>query len=192
MDLRCFIAIEITPKVKESIRYIVDILGKTGAAVKWVPAENVHLTLKFLGSTDESLIDQIKATLCKKLLTYNPFYIKIAGVGCFPNTRHPRVIWVGVESSDVLLGLHKNIDEGMAQFGYPVEKRDFSPHLTIGRVKAQKRIPEMIRLLNDFRGSSFDTIEVSRIHLMKSELKPAGAEYYSLAEIPLGRRTDAE
>lgn len=192
MDLRCFIAIEMPESQKKSIKNIIDILMKSGADVKWVSSENIHITLKFLGQTDESLITSIKETLYKKLLPYNPFYIKISDVGCFPDVRRPRVIWVGIEESSTLKNLQKEIDNEIVKFGYSIEKRDFSPHLTIGRVRSQKGIAKMIKILDEFSTFSFGNIEIKNITLMKSELKPVGAKYHALAEIPFGRRNDVK
>jgi 2'-5' RNA ligase len=186
MALRCFIAIETPESVKEIIGNIMDILTKTDADVKWVPYENIHITLKFLGNTDEALITPIKNALCKKLLPYKPFYIKITDIGYFPGSRRPRVIWLGIEESEVLGKLHSDINNEMVFFGYEEEKRKFSPHFTIGRVRSQKRIQEMIKTMNEFSTPSFEDIEIRNITLMKSELNPAGAKYHRLAEIPFG------
>ena len=98
MALRCFIAIEIPEAIKRAIVSSIDGLKKSGADVKWVSPENIHITLQFLGETEEAHIPLIKEALDKILLPYSPFYIKIAGVGCFPDTRRPRVIWVGRKS----------------------------------------------------------------------------------------------
>jgi 2'-5' RNA ligase len=84
MLLRCFIAIEIPAIIKKSISDIINRLKQSGSDVKWVSAENIHITLQFLGETEESLIPDIKGALYKILASYSPFYIKIADVGCFP------------------------------------------------------------------------------------------------------------
>ena len=85
MLLRCFIAIEIPETIKKSVADIIDSLKKSGSDVKWVSEENIHITLQFLGETEESLIPDIKGALYKILAPYSPFYIKIADVGCFPS-----------------------------------------------------------------------------------------------------------
>jgi 2'-5' RNA ligase len=188
MDLRCFIAIEIPDGIKKSIGQAVDNLRKSGADVKWMPDENIHITLKFLGSTEDTLIDKIKDALAEKISTYSPFSITINGTGHFPPGRHPRVIWVGVEDSGVLAGLQKDIDTVMIKFGYPEENRPFTGHLTVGRVRSDKRMTEMLKKLDEFHTISFGELLIKGITLMKSELKPGGARYYSLAEIPFGGR----
>jgi len=165
-------------------------LKKTGADVKWVNAGNIHLTLKFLGNTDASLIPALADALSKKLSLYHAFYITIAGVGCFPSEKRPRVIWVGMKDSEVLANIQKDVDAVLTGFGFAPEVRSFSPHLTIGRVRSLKKIAELMTRIADFRMSDLGRVEVSAVHIMKSELKPAGAEYSSLVRIPLRNREE--
>jgi 2'-5' RNA ligase len=186
MNIRCFIAVHLTEEVRKSLADVISELRKSRADVKWVPAGNIHLTLKFLGSTDEALIPAIRESLSKKLSHYKPFYIKIADIGCFPSEKRPRVIWIGMEGADVLKAIQKDVDAEISKFGFAPDDRPFSPHLTIGRVRSTKNITELIEGFAEFKGVDFGEIEISSIHVMKSDLKPAGAEYSSLAEIPLG------
>ncbi len=186
--MRCFIAVTIPEPVKKAIGEVADVLRKSGADVKWVAAENIHITLKFLGSTDEEIIEDIKDALAARVSSYRPFYIRISGAGYFPPGRRPRVVWIGLGDSGVLEDLQRDVEGEMTRFGYPGEDRPFSPHLTIGRVRSDKRMTELLKRLDEFREKDFAEIEIKGITLMKSELKPAGAEYFSLAEIPFGGR----
>ena len=188
MLLRCFIAIEIPETIKKSIAAIIDNLKKSD--VKWVSEENIHITLQFLGETEESLIPDIKGALYKILAPYSSFYIKIAGIGSFPSGKRPRVIWVGMEESKPLISLYEDISSEMVKFGYKKEERGFTPHVTIGRVKSNRNMGELLRRLEEFKDPDFPIFEVQNIKLMKSELKPSGAKYYTLAEIPFGRRSN--
>lgn len=190
MLLRCFVAIEIPETIRKSIAGIVDSLKKSGSDVKWVSDENIHITLQFLGETEESLIPDIKDALYKILAPYYPFYIKIADVGCFPSGRRPRVIWVGMEESQSMLNLYKDITGEMVKFGYKKDARGFTPHVTIGRVKSERNMGELLGRLEELKVTDFSGFEVRNVKLMKSELKPSGAIYHSLAEIPLGRRSN--
>lgn len=187
MTVRSFISIELPDGIKSSITELIANIRKTGIDVAWIPAEKIHLTLKFLGNTDDSLIPKIKERISKKLLHYNAFYINIIGIGCFPSEKRPRVLWVGVERSDILQSIQMEIDSEVAGLGFEREDRPFSPHLTIGRVRSQKGSAEMLRRFEEFRTADFGAVEVKSIHIMKSELKPAGAEHTSIAEIPIGR-----
>ncbi len=186
MTIRSFIAIKLPDDIRRAVAELIDELRKTEADVKWVPADKIHITLTFLGNTDDSLIPKIKDRISKKLSHFNAFYIKIVGVGCFPSEKRPRVLWVGIEISDALRSIQKDIDTEAAELGFALEERPFSPHLTIGRVRSQKGIAELSGTFAKFRSSDFGTVEVKSIQVMKSELKPAGAEYTSIAEIPLG------
>jgi 2'-5' RNA ligase len=191
MALRCFIAVTLPAPLKQSVGKMMKSLRETGADVRWVPEENLHLTLKFLGATGEEQMEGITGALRKKISPHPPFYITIGGVGCFPGGRHPRVIWVGIQEYGPLEDIYRAVEDVMTQFGYPPEDRPFSPHLTIGRVRSGKRLAEALKRLDEFRAVVFDEFEVKGVTLMKSELKPGGAEYSSLAEIPLeGRNVD--
>jgi 2'-5' RNA ligase len=192
MDLRCFIAVRIPAPVRKAIAEVMDTLKKSGADVKWVPEENIHITLKFLGSTDEAIIGEIKESLHRSVAAYRPFSIRIAGTGYFPAGRRPRVVWIGIDDAGALPDLQGDIEKEMVTFGYEEERRPFSPHLTIGRVRSDKGMTEMLKRLDTFRETAFGEVEIREITLMKSELRPAGAEYSSLAEIPFGGRKNVE
>jgi 2'-5' RNA ligase len=188
MALRCFLAVPLPSPLKQSVGKMMRGLREAGADVKWVPEQNLHITLKFLGATDEEKIEEITGALRKKISPRPAFYITIGGVGRFPGGRHPRVIWVGIQEYGPLEYIYSDIEDVMKKIGYPPEDRPFSPHLTIGRVRSGKRLPELLIRLDEFRAASFDGFEVKGVTLMKSELKPGGAEYSSLAEIPLEGR----
>ena len=187
MTIRCFISVTLPDDVRRPMADLIAELKKTKPDVSWVPAENIHLTLKFLGNIDDSLIPLIKERITKKLSHYNAFYIKIVGVGCFPSERRPRVLWIGVERSDLLNSIQKDMEAEVEEFGFAPEDRPFSPHLTFGRVRSQRGIAEMLRRVTEFRTADFGLVEVKSIHIMKSDLKPTGAEHTSIAAIPIGR-----
>jgi len=190
MDIRCFISVNLPVETKKALGSVVTELKKAGADVKWVPVDNIHLTLKFLGNTDASSIPEITESLSKKLSHYNIFYITIAGVGCFPSERRPRVIWVGIEDAAVLQDIQKDIDTVMVRFGFAPEERPFSPHLTVGRVRSMKKITDLMNRFEDFRKFDLGRVEVSEVHMMQSELKPTGAEYRSIGRITWGNREE--
>jgi 2'-5' RNA ligase len=186
MNLRCFVAIEISDAIKKEIGEIVDNLEKYDADVKWVASENVHLTLKFLGNTSDSLIPKIQEALLHAVSSFTPFYIKIYGTGVFPNRKYPRVIWVGVESSLLLRRLAGGVEDSMLSLGFKKESKEFNPHLTLGRVRSRSGVEHIINEIGNIREKDFGNIYVDNIKLMKSDLKPKGAEYIRLHTIPLG------
>lgn len=188
MYLRCFVAIEIPEPIKRDIGEFIEILKKYNVDVKWVIHKNLHITLKFLGNTTDVLLTKIREALLNIVLSYEPFYIKIYTIGVFPNRKYPRIIWVGLEDPGILKKLKNDIEDSMALLGYQKEDKEFIPHLTLGRVRSQKGIINLINELDNFKGKDFGSMNVEGIKLMKSELKPKGAEYSCIYEIPFGRK----
>lgn len=182
MFLRCFIAIDIPKEIKEDIGEVINLLSKHDADIKWVKSENLHITLKFLGKTPDNLIPKIKEKISYVISSYKPFNIKIYGTGVFPTIKRPRVIWIGAQNSDVLINLKKDIEKSMSLLGYKKEDKEFNPHLTIGRIRSQRGVQNVITELNDFKDKFFGNIVVESIKLMKSDLKPEGAEYTCLSD----------
>ncbi|MDO8992329.1 MAG: RNA 2',3'-cyclic phosphodiesterase [Daejeonella sp.] len=115
MDLRCFIAIELPDEIKRNIDTYIEQLRATKADVKWVPAKNLHLTLKFLGSTPEELLTEINKKLSSIAKLHDRFTCRIFGAGVFPNIKQPRVIWLGIKDAEEMIKLQKNADESMAE-----------------------------------------------------------------------------
>jgi 2'-5' RNA ligase len=192
MNLRCFIAIGIPENIQKDIMEVMDLLKKNDADVKWVNPEKLHLTLKFLGNTPQTLLPKIKETLSKAVSPYSPFYIKIYGTGVFPNKRHPRVIWIGTKDSEVLTELRNDIEHSISLLGYQQEDKEYNPHLTLGRVRSQKGIVHIMNNLENFKNKDFGTICVESIKLMRSDLGPQGSKYSCLSEIPIIRRKNDE
>ncbi len=181
--MRSFIAIDLPPDIKSSIDRLINVLSADSRGIRWVPAENIHLTLKFLGDVREDLVPEIVDRLTRIVKNYQTFGISIRGAGAFPNLRNPNVLWVGIESSDRLEALFTEIDLSLSEIGFEREGRKFSPHLTIGRVKDRRGIDPVAKELATYKDAIFGTIEVHEILLMKSVLKPSGAEYSRAAVI---------
>ncbi len=189
MNLRCFIAIDIPDSIRQEISALIDSLKKYDADVKWIPAGNLHLTLKFLGSTPESLLHALNESLSGAVASYRPFYITIGDTGVFPNRKHPRICWVGMEEeAGILKTLRADIEDAMSRLGFNPEERDFKPHLTIGRVRSRQGMISVVNELDQYKGRTFGGFTVEHIRIMRSELKPKGAEYTRLYEVPLGRK----
>ena len=179
-EIRCFIAIKLPTEVRNRIsEYIVKLNGYTGD-VRWVRAENIHLTLKFLGEIDLSRVDQIKQLLKPICSNFSPFNLNISGSGCFPGKKRPRVFWLGMEqgTENPLFGIHQWIEDKLEQINFDREKRRFSPHLTIGRVRARQQgdFSELFSFMERIPFASIQMI-VSEIYFIQSNLTPTGAEY---------------
>jgi len=184
--LRCFIAIEMPDDIKTKLGMLQEELKRSGADIKWVEHNNIHLTVKFLGSVGEKDIPQIvniMQEICKK---YKPFDLEIKGIGMFPVTRHPRLLWVGAEADEVIGNLQREIEQGMTKVGIKEEDREFTPHLTLGRFKTTKGKESLLSIIDLHKKDSFGILNVSSIALMRSDLSPSGARYSRVAEVALG------
>jgi 2'-5' RNA ligase len=186
MDLRTFIAIELPSGLRQRIHDSTKPLRDVARDVKWVDAANLHITLKFLGRTPESLIPKLEEMLNRAVQGYQAFDMSFAGVGSFPSgKRPPRVVWVGVEAPQEISAIHRDVESAMVTMDFEADNRPFSPHLTIGRVKHPPRGGLLRREMESMGGAVFGDMKVNGISLMKSTLKPSGAVYERLFFIPL-------
>jgi len=184
--IRTFICIEIPESIKAKIDQLQDSLRKTVAPISWTKPANVHLTLKFLGAVPASRIERVGEAVERAARDLKPFQVDIAGTGCFPSIRNPRVLWVGFASvSDELKQLYNNIEDQLERQGFPREKRKFSPHLTIGRVRAPHK-PNTIGEELVAHGFEPESFEAAEVIVMRSDLKPTGSIYTPQAVITLG------
>jgi RNA 2',3'-cyclic 3'-phosphodiesterase len=188
--LRAFIAIELPGDLQKAISQVIQLLqnkaGKPG--VRWVAAENIHLTLKFLGDVSPAAVAAIQDSLGAEVSLHPTFSIKIGGLGTFPNQKRPRVIWLGVEAPPELDTLQRGVESATTKLGYLPEDRPFSPHLTLGRVRETASASELAALTSTLKEIKIDTlgvISVEKIHLFKSELQPGGSVYTRLYSAPL-------
>ncbi len=134
---RLFIAIELPPEVRrwlENARAVLE-PGVPAGAVRWVDPRGIHITLKFLGETAVRRIDGVRAAMDQAVQEVQPFSLMVEGLGCFPNTARPRVLWAGVRSELKLVEIQKRLEDNLYAAGFEREGRAFSPHLTLGRVK---------------------------------------------------------
>lgn len=183
--MRCFIAIDVPENIKDAIVGVIEKCGLNSKGVRWIHAENIHLTLKFLGDVKEDLIPDIQRRLAEICKRYAVFNINIRGAGAFPNFKYPNVLWMGIDESEELKRLYEDIEESMFELGFEKEDRKFSPHLTIGRVKDRKGIEPVVKELYTFKDTFFGSIKVNEVLLMRSVLKPTGAEYSKIAGFKL-------
>lgn len=183
--MRSFIAIELPEGVKSAISELQQELKKCRADIRWVKPDNIHLTLKFLGDTEEKSLGKIVEAAKAACAGNGGFALETRGVGVFPDMRAPRVLWVGISDSDSLTGLQKDIENGLAKLGFSPEKRRFSPHLTLGRFRSSSGKEGLYDKIEEYKYLSLGLIEVKTIFLIKSDLTPSGAEYTKIAGIDL-------
>jgi 2'-5' RNA ligase len=187
MGIRCFVAVNIDEGLKRDLYNATQGLREIRCDVKWVSPENMHITLKFLGDTPEELVPKISGRLSGIACSHGPFRIRLRSAGVFPDRRRPRVVWIDMSETDEILKLQKEVEESLITLGYKKENRPFSPHLTIGRVRAPEGSDSLVRGVETLKEKDFGIIQVEKISLMRSDLRAAGAKYISVGEFYLGK-----
>ncbi|MFH1395681.1 MAG: RNA 2',3'-cyclic phosphodiesterase [Candidatus Omnitrophota bacterium] len=184
-EIRTFIAVELSDEAKAELSRIQSVFQKNPDNIKWVKPDNIHLTLKFLGNIQENKSEEIENVLKKAVLGIAPFEIVLHGLGVFPGENVPRVLWVGIkDGAKQLTDIADKIETLLAEKGFPKEKRNFSAHLTLGRIKHIKNRTLFKNLLNSVIVKQV-SVHVGRIVLFKSKLSSEGALHEVLQVINL-------
>ncbi len=193
--IRSFIAIDLTPEARAGLS---DLQNRLKAVlppktVRWTALPNIHLTLHFLGDIAASDVEKVTEIVQATAANFQPFRLRLAGLGCFPNTRRPRIVWAGVNGETRILGeLHRRLGEGLRVIDFTPEARPYSPHLTIGRVNdlPPHRLAQLGELLEQERLAvgELARLTVTEIQLIKSDLQPAGPVYTALGWGMLGSK----
>jgi len=190
--VRAFIAIELPDSVKAALSGLQERLRRGGPApVKWVEPDGMHLTLKFLGNVAVSVIPDVERAIAESAQRGHPFRLSLGRPGAFPNLRAPRVVWVGIEGDTATLAsLQESVERGVVTLGFAREKRGFSAHLTLGRVRDRASAADTRRLGDGLTAASPTdpvSFDVSSVSLMRSTLTRERAIYDRLYEAALGR-----
>ena len=186
--IRAFFAIELPISTLHQIESEICGLKKSiPNKIKWVNVRSMHITLKFIGEFELKHKKLIKKDLQKNIYGLGEIEISFKKIRAFPNLRNPRVVWMGINSPSQLLRLACTVDFIARNYGYPREKRDFSPHLTIGRIR--KAIPKKEReiigqSIGNYRNTEVDPCTIDKLSFIKSILTPKGPIYSTLFEIP--------
>ncbi len=187
--IRAFVAVRLNPEVTNQVaefeKQMRAELSGPSVKVTWVPPANIHQTIKFLGPIDPALVDALRKTLVEVASGLEPFSVRAKGFGAFPSPKAPRVLWVGLDDpSGGLAGLFGRVEDALFSLGFPKEKRPFSPHLTLGRVRrGQLDVTAQVEATAD---TEFGTSKIDEILLYESRLLRTGAEYVVLARAGLG------
>lgn len=188
--IRSFIAIELPELIQNQLRQVSAALRSAGRLpVRWLPVENIHLTLKFLGDIDAGKLRNLSDEMITLARHQPPFSLTIGGVGAFPSTRRPRVVWVGIQAPPKLAELAQQMEQLGLKFGIEPEDRPFSPHLTIGRVQQHAVLEELQALtesLTTIKVGELGKLSVESICLFRSDLRSSGAIYTLLSRASLG------
>jgi 2'-5' RNA ligase len=182
---RLFAAIKIHP----SARYI-SLFNEISSSlqherIKWVEPENMHLTLKFFGETDEKQIPSIRHALAEAVAKSKPFDLKIANTGIFGSRYDPKVIWFGIEKQPELDILAKNIFGELEKYGWEQDRQNFIPHLTIGRIRELKDKPLFQQIIGRYNTIDIQEENVSEIILYESILRREGPLYVKVSSFQI-------
>lgn len=180
---RSFIAIESNEKVRKSLRSVQTDLERTGADLKIVSPENIHLTLRFLGNVSESRIELVEDAI-NTIETVGSFELRVKDLGVFPKPEFIRVIWAGVlEGADEVKYLQEQLNQNLAKVGFSPDDKEFTPHFTIARVKSGKAKDKLISQIKKRADEDFGSIYVEEMKLKKSKLTPEGPVYSTLSTV---------
>jgi 2'-5' RNA ligase len=186
--LRTFIAVDLGKPIRDRLVSLQERLAESGAAVKWVEVENLHVTLLFLGEVDERDVPAVCRAAADACKEHAPFTMAIETVGCFPTPRRPRTLWVGVGTgAQELCALHDALEPPLLDLGcYRREERKYTPHVTVGRVKTERRTDTLAAALANQAGWRAGVVPVRELLVLSSELTPNGPIYTVLSRAKLG------
>ena len=185
--MRLFVALDLPDVVRQEFRELIARLKKDCPGARWVRPEGIHVTLKFIGYTDDKNFDSICAALAP-VRPDQPVEMELRGLGFFPNERRPRVLFCEVEASASLARLAGDIDGALEPLGVARETREFVPHLTLARIEPGKISPgevqKLVRTAQELEGKGFGSTRETEFYLFESILKQTGAEYKRLRAFP--------
>jgi len=184
--VRLFVAIEFSDRVRSVLRKVQEGLRPQCDGVRWIPAEQVHVTVKFLGEVPDKKVNDVATAVTRAVADVSPFTVEIGGCGCFPPRGRVRIVWAGMrEATGELLKCAQSVEEAMADLGFPKERRRFSPHVTIGRVREDLSGGRNRSAVEAF---TFEPVEqeVDSITLMSSVLSSKGPTYTPVSTTNLG------
>ena len=190
-QVRSFIAIPVPDEGIQALQAVIhDFDAEIGRHMRWVRPEGIHLTLKFMGNIPAGMVDRVLADLPTVTAKFSPFKVGISGFGAFPNLRQPRVLWGGLDGDlAILASMQLAVDDAVGNLGLPKEQRDFSPHLTLGRVRREvtdgqlRKIGEVVSAAKLAAPPSWTA---SAVNLMRTELDPAGSRHYLVGTARIG------
>jgi RNA 2',3'-cyclic 3'-phosphodiesterase len=180
---RGFIAVEVPAlpplqRVQEQLRH-------SGADIKLVEGGSSHVTLKFLGDTPASFVDKIENAIRNAAKGIKPFEMTVRGAGAFPSSAEPRVVWCGLEHAEPLAVMARRLEDEMHKLAFPRERRDFTPHITLARVRSPRGRERLAAVLAEHAGEAFGKALVGKVLLMRSDLAPKGPTYHTVKSVPL-------
>ncbi|MGA8221368.1 MAG: RNA 2',3'-cyclic phosphodiesterase [Candidatus Acidiferrales bacterium] len=188
--MRLFVALELPDAVRHSLRELIARLKPECRGAKWVRPEAMHVTLKFIGEVDAARLESICAALAE-VHSAQPLDINFRAVGFFPNERRPRVLWCGVNASANFAEVAAGVERALVPLGIAAESREFVPHLTLARFRAEgnalRDLEKLVRAAGELKSYDFGESRETEFHLIESLLKPTGAEYKRQRTFPIAK-----
>jgi 2'-5' RNA ligase len=186
--IRTFVAVAISSAVRDGAMRLIERFRATGAEVKWVAPENMHITLKFLGDVDSREIHRVCEAVQGAVADAAPFEFEVRGAGAFPKPSRPRTVWLGVaQGREELIDLNKRVERPLEKLGFRREARRFQPHLTIGRVRrGGPGVAELGTLIGEKGDVELGLTTARELVVFSSQLDRSGPTYEALAHAPLG------
>jgi 2'-5' RNA ligase len=183
MEIRSFLAFELPQDIKTIVTRVANEVRKSPLDVRWVRPESIHLTMVFMGGVASEQIPSMGEAVSAVCSAHGSFNISLKPMGCFPNTRNPRVVWLGIDGDlEKMSHFKEDLQAALLPFGIKEEERAFRPHLTIGRFKKPAKRPmELEQLLAKYRDVSSPACMLNELVLFKSDLKPGGAVYTKMS-----------
>ncbi len=181
--IRSFIAFDIdNEQIIKRFSEAQQMLVRTGADLKLVKPENIHVTMRFLGNITPPMVDSIHEAMQK--VSFSPFDVEIRGVGAFPKLQYARVIWAGIRNgAEQLSNISNQLEPKLRELGFRPDSKGFSPHLTIARVKSGRNKSELIRCIKESVDYEFGIVKAECLRLKRSVLTPKGPIYSTLREV---------
>ncbi len=181
-SIRSFLAFDIeSDTVLNRFATAQKLLVQTGADLKLVEPQNIHITVRFLGNTTPAMVEKIFEEM--KEVQFTPFNVQINGLGAFPDLRYSRIVWAGItEGADRLKNVFSQLEPRLRGLGFTPDPRGFSPHLTIARVRSGRNKAQLAELITENANYDFGIIKAQCLRLKKSDLTPRGPIYSTLKE----------
>lgn len=183
--VRAFVAVEIPDDVRRQLARVQAEIKASRAHVGWVQPANLHVSLAFLGDITWAQVEALRAALDEAAALLAPFSCEVADLGTFGGPRSPRVIWAGIRGAGPIGELQRSVAQAVRAVGIELETRDFSAHVTLGRVRSSRGREALVQAIESVGEIVFGRVDVGSIVLMRSVLKPAGPEYTPLQRSPL-------
>jgi 2'-5' RNA ligase len=180
--MRLFTAIDLPPEIRERLDQLIGKLRPL-ARIGWSPAANLHITTKFIGEWPENRLPELERSLTG-IESRKAIPIRIGGLGFFPNPKAPRVFWAGVDATSELAALAADTDRAVAALGVEKERRAYSPHLTLARLKSPAKMESFDAAVRQLGQPEFGSFTADRFYLYLSKTGPAGSMYTKLSEFP--------